>query len=244
MSVRPKRPGAGLYMSEKRFDRNRQNSERYRKKPSGPRMQQSGKKQSGPRMQQSGNRSGNHENQVQNCNERDQNQKGKRMDRREPSDKTAVKVHKPLVYPCPVFEKCGGCQYLVYSYEEQLHMKQERVQSLLKPYCHVRPVIAMEDPMHYRCKVSAAFGHRRDGSIISGTYQANSHYIVPVDSCLIENETADAINYQLIVNSETAGGEENVTEGTTETGSGEAAETKPGTDQETNQATELETAAE
>ena len=193
MSVRPKRPGAGLYMSEKRFDRNRQKSERYRKKPSGPRMQQSGKKQSGLRMQQSGNRSGNHENQVQNCNERDQNQKGKRMDRREPSDKTAVKVHKPLVYPCPVFEKCGGCQYLVYSYEEQLHMKQERVQSLLKPYCHVRPVIAMEDPMHYRCKVSAAFGHRRDGSIISGTYQANSHYIVPVDSCLIENETADAI---------------------------------------------------
>lgn len=69
---------------------------------------------------------------------------------------------------------------------------------------------------------------------------------IPADSETFKTgtKTWSSVNYQLIVNSETAGGEENVTEGTTETGSGEAAETKPGTDQETNQATEQETAAE
>ena len=52
----------------------------------------------------------------------------------------------------------------------------------------------MEDPTHYRCKVQAAFSydyrHRR---LISGVYQSNSHRVVPVNDCLIENKTADEI---------------------------------------------------
>ena len=37
------------------------------------------------------------------------------------------------------------------------------------------------------------FGRLRDGRIISGIYQEGTHKIVPVDSCLIEDQTADAI---------------------------------------------------
>ena len=48
-------------------------------------------------------------------------------------------------------------------------------------------------PFHYRNKVHAVFGHRKDGTIISGTYQEKTHFIVPVEECLIEDPKADAI---------------------------------------------------
>lgn len=52
---------------------------------------------------------------------------------------------------------------------------------------------AWENPLHYRNKVQAAFGTARNGKIVSGVYQSSTHRIVPVDSCMIEDETADAI---------------------------------------------------
>ena len=57
----------------------------------------------------------------------------------------------------------------------------------------IHPIIGMKDPLHYRCKVHAAFDHDRKGNAISGIYAKNSHVVVPVDSCMIEDRTADAI---------------------------------------------------
>ena len=94
---------------------------------------------------------------------------------------------------CPVFGKCGGCQLLPVPYEEQLREKQKKVELLLKPYCKVQKITGMEYPFHYRNKVHAVFGHRKDGSVISGTYQEGTHFIVQVDECRIENSKADAI---------------------------------------------------
>ena len=51
----------------------------------------------------------------------------------------------------------------------------------------------MEEPYFYRNKVHATFKHKKNGDIISGIYEEGTHKIVPVDSCLIENEKADAI---------------------------------------------------
>ncbi|MDO5346700.1 MAG: 23S rRNA (uracil(1939)-C(5))-methyltransferase RlmD [Lachnospiraceae bacterium] len=94
---------------------------------------------------------------------------------------------------CPVHEKCGGCQLLDIPYESQLREKQRQVERLLKTYCRVEKIMGMEDPFHYRNKVHAVFGHKKDGTIISGTYQEGTHFIVPVDACMIENQKADAI---------------------------------------------------
>jgi len=95
-------------------------------------------------------------------------------------------------YFCPVYKRCGGCQLQNMSYGEQLRYKQGKVIALIGKYCHVDDIVGMDDPTHYRCKVQAAFGRGRNG-IISGVYQSSSHRIVPIDSCLIENETADRI---------------------------------------------------
>lgn len=95
--------------------------------------------------------------------------------------------------PCPVSGKCGSCQYLHLSYQEQLKAKQNTLSALLKGLCPLRGMIGMDNPYHYRNKVHAVFGCDRRGKPVSGIYEANSHRIVPVESCLIEDEKADEI---------------------------------------------------
>ncbi len=96
-------------------------------------------------------------------------------------------------YSCSAQKRCGGCQLLHLPYARQLALKQGYVEELLKPYCTVHKIKEMNDPLHYRNKVHAAFAHRRDGTVVSGTYEAGTHEVVPVDECLLEDQNADAI---------------------------------------------------
>ncbi len=93
---------------------------------------------------------------------------------------------------CPLYKKCGACQLQNMTYEEQLRFKTVKVIGLLGKFGHVSDIVGMENPLHYRCKVQAAFGRGR-GGVISGVYQSSTHKIVPVDSCMIEDEEADRI---------------------------------------------------
>ena len=94
---------------------------------------------------------------------------------------------------CPVAAKCGGCQWINKGYEEQLQVKSAQFRMLMEPFGRPEPMIAMEEPTHYRNKVHAVFGEDRRHNVISGIYEEKSHRIVPVDSCLIENKKADEI---------------------------------------------------
>lgn len=94
---------------------------------------------------------------------------------------------------CPVSRKCGGCQLMNMTYEEQLVFKQAKVIKLLGSFHRVNKIIGMNNPFHYRNKVQAAFGRTRNGEIISGVYQSSTHNIVKTDSCLIEDDKADEI---------------------------------------------------
>lgn len=93
---------------------------------------------------------------------------------------------------CPVFSQCGGCQMLDLPYAQQLLEKQKNVDGLLKSHCTVYPIVGMKDPFHYRNKVHAVIGHRK-GEVISGVYKANTHILVPIESCMIEDQKADEI---------------------------------------------------
>ncbi len=96
-------------------------------------------------------------------------------------------------YVCPVYKKCGGCQYQGKSYDFQLKEKEKHVKKLLQPYCEVKSILGMKEPYYYRNKVHAVFDRDRKGNPISGVYQAGTHVVVPVDACLIEDQQADAI---------------------------------------------------
>ena len=100
---------------------------------------------------------------------------------------------KEYTEPCPVSRRCGGCQLQRMPYAEQLHHKQLREIRLLGRFGHVEEIIGMADPTHYRNKVTAAFALDARKKVISGVYQSSSHRVVPVDSCMIEDATADAI---------------------------------------------------
>lgn len=94
---------------------------------------------------------------------------------------------------CPVFRTCGGCQLLQVTYEKQLEEKKKNLEKLLKKHCRVTEMIGMEQPYHYRNKVHAVFDHDKKGNPVSGVYQAGTHVVVPVESCLIEDQKADEI---------------------------------------------------
>ncbi len=94
---------------------------------------------------------------------------------------------------CPISGKCGGCQYIDKSYEEQLSIKRKYLSRLLSEFGSVDEVIGMNEPYHYRNKVNATFHHKRGGEIVAGRYEEKSHRVLTVDDCLIENKKAQEI---------------------------------------------------
>ncbi len=100
---------------------------------------------------------------------------------------------RDIWFSCPRAAQCGNCQLNRLPYAAQLRRKQERMEALLGRFCPVAPIIGMEDPMHYRSKVHAVLSADRQGRVFSGVYAAGTHHVVPVRSCLIEDERADAV---------------------------------------------------
>ncbi len=102
-------------------------------------------------------------------------------------------VQKQSKCACSVAQKCGGCDWIGKPYKEQLAEKEKAAAKLLKPFGKLEGIIGMEEPFYYRNKVHAVFDRDRKGNIISGIYEKNSHRVVPVEHCLIENQKAGEI---------------------------------------------------
>ncbi len=110
------------------------------------------------------------------------------------TNKEAAGTHSRLSGICPVAASCGGCDLQGIRYEEQLRQKDRKLKKLLSGLAdEIHPILGMKDPLHYRCKVNAAFGLDRKGNPVMGRYEKDSHFIVKTPSCMIEDETADEI---------------------------------------------------
>ena len=88
-------------------------------------------------------------------------------------------------------KNCGGCPLLGLDYAEQLKQKEEKVRALVGKYGPVHPIRGMEQPYHYRNKVISTFATGWGGKLTSGIYAANSHKVLPVESCLLQDEVLD-----------------------------------------------------
>ena len=108
----------------------------------------------------------------------------------ERSNKGNLKSKKDL--KCSVAKKCGGCDYINSPYDKHVKEKLERANSLIKKYGKFDGIVSMDNPYHYRNKVSAVFGFENK-KIIAGTYEKNSHRVVDTKNCLIEDEKAGSI---------------------------------------------------
>ena len=95
-------------------------------------------------------------------------------------------------YTCPYSKHCGGCLYTGMDYKKQLNKKQDYVRELLGSRLPLEDICGMENPLYYRNKVTAVFGYNK-GKIYAGTYEKNSHNIVDIDKCLIEDRDASRV---------------------------------------------------
>ncbi|PRO66201.1 23S rRNA (uracil(1939)-C(5))-methyltransferase RlmD [Alkalicoccus urumqiensis] len=97
--------------------------------------------------------------------------------------------------PCPIFQRCGGCQLQHLSYEGQLQYKQDQVKQVMARIggltdITVHPTIGMENPWRYRNKSQVPIGEQ-NGQVVAGFYAERSHQIVDMEECLIQHEDAD-----------------------------------------------------
>lgn len=108
---------------------------------------------------------------------------------------TLTEIEKRSVHridaPCPVFGECGGCQIQHMSYEGQLEAKTEIVREAFNRYAGLdsvpmKPMLGMEHPWDYRNKAQLQVT-RRQGEVIAGLYEMNSHTIVDISGCPIQH---------------------------------------------------------
>ncbi|MEY8446028.1 23S rRNA (uracil(1939)-C(5))-methyltransferase RlmD [Enterococcus ratti] len=108
-----------------------------------------------------------------------------------------------VVAPCPVYYECGGCQLQHLAYQAQLDFKKDLLMQALEKFKPVgfrsyqlRPTIGMANPWHYRNKAQFQLRkNRQKQKIEAGLYQANSHQLVPLTDCLVqEPQTQKVMN--------------------------------------------------
>lgn len=107
-----------------------------------------------------------------------------------------IKTSKYRINPkCPVFSKCGGCQYQYMDYQEQLHRKHHHLKTRvtrLLGNIEVREVLGMNDPFYYRNKAQFPV-QIKDDKVIMGFYRQHSNDIIPCSQCMIQSHEINDI---------------------------------------------------
>ena len=99
---------------------------------------------------------------------------------------------------CPVFGRCGGCQYQNFAYPEQLLWKRRQVAELLEHMAgltfEVSPVIGSPREFGYRSKITPHFGTPREGEELPIGFlrQGTRFDIVDVPRCYIATDPINA----------------------------------------------------
>ena len=114
----------------------------------------------------------------------------------------AIKLSQSRQSPdCPAYPRCGGCTLRHMSYAEELRFKLGRVNDALKHIGHqtvtAEEILGSDCVSRYRNKgiytVREAGGRPQ-----SGFFAPRTHELIPVSSCLIQNEAADKVTAALL----------------------------------------------
>lgn len=103
--------------------------------------------------------------------------------------------------PCPVAERCGGCNLQHMSYSAQSTWKQAAVfENMIRigkiprdvaEHC-IEPILGMENPFFYRNHVQLAISGTPSNPQI-GFYENNTHTVVDTNECLVQPPVFDTI---------------------------------------------------
>lgn len=111
------------------------------------------------------------------------------------------KLRKPspdrVTPPCPIYEKCGGCQLQHLDYKAQLTEKKGLIVQALERYTSfnieklpIHDTIGMDDPWRYRNKAQFQTGVEK-GRMIAGLYSPNSNEVVDINECIVQHSIID-----------------------------------------------------
>ena len=111
-------------------------------------------------------------------------------------------ISKERIQPrCKICTSCGGCQYQQLAYSAQLKYKTKRVKEALSRIAHVKqdvlPCIGASNPYNYRNKIQVPFVKDRNGVVKFGFYKENTHIIMPIKECAIEDKRAASILWDI-----------------------------------------------
>ncbi|KIH77162.1 hypothetical protein GFER_06715 [Geoalkalibacter ferrihydriticus DSM 17813] len=93
------------------------------------------------------------------------------------------------VAPCPVFGRCGGCQWQHLLYTRQVYWKDRIIADFLSRQAGVsadlvKPLLAAEDEWGYRSRVQFKCRQTPTGFVM-GFYRRGSHFVIDVAACPI-----------------------------------------------------------
>ena len=116
--------------------------------------------------------------------------------------KHLYRISKERIQPkCKICTSCGGCQYQQLDYKAQLKYKTKRVKEALSRIAHVKqdvlPCIGADSPYNYRNKIQVPFVKDKNGVVKFGFYKENTHIIMPIKECAIENKKAAPILWDI-----------------------------------------------
>jgi 23S rRNA (uracil1939-C5)-methyltransferase len=97
---------------------------------------------------------------------------------------------------CSIYKDCGGCNLQHLSYLGQLKIKKDLVKEQFKRIgkldVEVNDCIGMENSFRYRNKTQVPFG-TVNNKIVAGFYKENTHEIIDMPGCDIQDEIMDNI---------------------------------------------------
>lgn len=103
---------------------------------------------------------------------------------------------------CPIFEKCGGCQIMNLTYQQQLEIKRQRVIDALERIGHLKnidvlPCLPSPKELSYRNKIQLPVKANKDGSLSIGLHVRRTHDLVEFDYCAIHNPLGEEVYQSL-----------------------------------------------
>ena len=90
---------------------------------------------------------------------------------------------------CPLYGRCGGCQFRHMAYDEELYVKRQRISDALERIGHIKlclpPVLGAERQERYRNKVQLPVSCGKRGLSV-GYYRPRSHDVLDAPDCLLQ----------------------------------------------------------
>ena len=101
------------------------------------------------------------------------------------------KSDKRISIKCPYYEKCGGCNLLHMSYDNQIDYKKEKLTNILKKFANIETdieVVKNNNIYNYRNKIELKIKNN-----LWGYYNENTHDFVSINNCLIANNSINNV---------------------------------------------------